>query len=203
MTEKLDYENVECAEGEKEYHRYCDFYEINEGVCRMTKKEYEFRSFEISKTENFLNKVKLYEISNINYSDDLDESNLFYVYSDSEENIIQIVDKLNELHEEKEILEVQLKSATTEIDKLVSEINTLTDTCHDCCKEIREENEQLKAQLYCDSDEGVCIICKHHYLEKGKTYEKYYISKCKKGHEQCSKRDLKYCDDFELKEGDV
>ena len=37
----------------------------------------------------------------------------------------EVVDKLNELHEKKEILEVQLKSATNEIDKLMSEINTL------------------------------------------------------------------------------
>ena len=66
---------------------------------------------------------------------------------------------------------------------------------------LSEKNERLKAQLYCD--EGICTICKHHYLEKGKTYEKYYISKCKKGHEECSKIDLKYCDDFELKESDV
>ena len=56
-------------------------------------------------------------------------------------------DKLNELHEEKEILEVQLKSANNEIDKLNTEINMLTDTCHDCCKEIRKENEQLKQQI--------------------------------------------------------
>ena len=68
---------------------------------------------------------------------------------------------------------------------------------------LEKENERLKAQLYCDSNEGVCLICNYHYLEKGKTYEKYYISKCKKGHEECSKMDLKYCDDFELKEGDV
>lgn len=53
---------------------------------------------------------------------------------------------INELLEEKEILELQLKSATNEIDKLMDEINTLTDTCHDCCKEIREENEQLKEE---------------------------------------------------------
>ena len=59
------------------------------------------------------------------------------------------------------------------------------------------ENEQLKAQLYCDSDEGVCVICKHHYLEKGNIF---YISKCEKGHEECSKDALKHCKDFELEE---
>ena len=58
-----------------------------------------------------------------------------------------ICDKLNELHEKKEILEVQLKSATNEIDKLESEIDMLTDTCHDCCKEIREENKELKQTI--------------------------------------------------------
>ena len=62
---------------------------------------------------------------------------------------------------------------------------------------LNEENEQLKAQLYCDSDEGVCVICKHHYLEKGNIF---YISKCEKGHEECSKDALKHCKDFELEE---
>ena len=61
----------------------------------------------------------------------------------------------------------------------------------------QEENEQLKAQLYCDSDEGVCRICKHHYVEKGNIF---YISKCEKGHEECSKEDLRHCKDFEIKE---
>ena len=62
---------------------------------------------------------------------------------------------------------------------------------------LSEENEQLKAQLYCDDEEGVCIICKHHYLEKGNIF---YISKCEKGHEECSTDALKHCNDFELKE---
>ena len=97
----------------------------------------------------------------------------------------EVVELLNELHEENERLQ---KNPTVLI--LANQ-------------NYRKENEQLKAQLYCDDEEGVCNICKHHYLEKGKTYEKYYISKCKKGHEECSKMDLKYCDDFELKEGDV
>ena len=60
-----------------------------------------------------------------------------------------------------------------------------------------DENEKLKAQLYCDFDEGVCRICKHHYVEKGNIF---YISKCEKGHEECSTDALKHCKDFELKE---
>lgn len=62
---------------------------------------------------------------------------------------------------------------------------------------LSEENEQLKAQLYCDDEEGVCSICKHHYLEKRNIF---YISKCEKGHEECSTDALKHCNDFELKE---
>ena len=62
---------------------------------------------------------------------------------------------------------------------------------------LQGENEQLKAQLYCDSNEGVCSICKHHYLEKGNIF---YISKCEKGHEECSTDALKHCKDFEVKE---
>ena len=64
-------------------------------------------------------------------------------------------------------------------------------------QEYRKENEQLKAQLYCDSEEGVCSICKHHYLEKGNIF---YISKCEKGHEKCSKESVRHCEDFKLKE---
>lgn len=62
---------------------------------------------------------------------------------------------------------------------------------------IVKENEQLKAQLYCDYNEGVCSICKHHYLENGNIF---YISKCEKGHEKCSTDALKHCKDFEVKE---
>ena len=62
---------------------------------------------------------------------------------------------------------------------------------------LEKENEQLKAQLYCDSIEGVCIICKHHYVEKTNMF---YISKCEKGHEKCSKESVRHCEDFKLKE---
>lgn len=62
---------------------------------------------------------------------------------------------------------------------------------------LEKENEQLKAQLYCDSNEGVCIICKHHYVEKTNMF---YISKCEKGHEECSKESVRHCEDFKLKE---
>jgi len=67
------------------------------------------------------------------------------------------------------------------------------------CNELNklvDENEQLKAQLYCDSNEGVCIICKHHYVEKTNMF---YISKCEKGHEKCSKESVRHCEDFKLK----
>ena len=63
-----------------------------------------------------------------------------------------------------------------------------------------EENKNLKAQLYCNSDEGVCTICENHYLvESGK----YFVSNCRKGHDECSKESLRYCEDFEVLKGDV
>lgn len=71
-------------------------------------KRFGFESFEISKTDRFLDEVKLYEIDK-NHSDDLDESDLFYVYSDSEVNIIQLVDKLNELNDENKELQQKNK----------------------------------------------------------------------------------------------
>jgi len=65
------------------------------------------------------------------------------------------------------------------------------------CKDmntLNDENEQLKAQLLYDGD-GVCNICKHQCLvESGK----YFVARCEKEHEECSKVDLQYCEDFEL-----
>ena len=88
-----------------------------------------------------------------NFSDILDNGKWIGIcHVDCEDDF---VDKLNELHEKKEILEVQLRSATNEIDKLESEIDMLTDTCHDCCKEIREENKELKQLIKKVIDERV------------------------------------------------
>lgn len=69
--------------------------------------------------------------------------------------------------------------------------------------ELSEENQQLKAQLYCDDEEGVCHICKHHYLVKDNETELgYYNSRCKKGHYECARVSLKYCEDFEKRLGE-
>ena len=57
--------------------------------------------------------------------------------------------------------------------------------------ELNEENQALKQQLLCDD---VCGICKYEYLVPSGGY---FIAKCKKGHKECSKEDIKYCKDFE------
>lgn len=63
---------------------------------------------------------------------------------------------------------------------------------------LQKENEQLKAQLFCDDEEGICNICKHHYLVKDEEMELgYYNSRCKKGHYECAREFLKHCEDFE------
>lgn len=68
----------------------------------------------------------------------------------------------------------------------------------ECLNNLHEENQSLKAQLLYDGDD-VCGICKHEYLAPSGDY---FIGKCEKGHEECSKEDIIYCKDFELK-GDV
>lgn len=68
----------------------------------------------------------------------------------------------------------------------------------DLLNELYEENKRLKTQLYCDDEEGVCNTCKHHYLVKDDEAELgYYNSRCKKGHYECARVSLKYCEDFE------
>lgn len=66
--------------------------------------------------------------------------------------------------------------------------------------ELNDENERLKAQLYCDDEEGICNHCKYHYLVKDDEIELgYYNSRCKKGHYECARVSLKHCKDFERK----
>ena len=75
------------------------------------------------------------------------------------------------------------------------EIMNMNET-EDMLNELNDENEQLKAQLYYNG-ESVCNICKYQYLVET---EKYYVAKCKKGYEKCSKEDVKHCKDFKFKE---
>ena len=89
---------------------------------------------------------------------------------------IDLLDLLNELNEENQ--------------RLKNDCGMLVQSN----QEYREENEQLKQQLLYDGDD-VCGICKHEYLTP---CGDYFIGKCKKGHEECSKKDIKYCEDFEL-----
>ena len=105
MTEnkRFEFREVNCTgivpkvcDNEKQL--YANLFEG--GIIFMVKKRFVYNIFDI--TGDFEeDKLKLYEIDN-NPSDDLDESNLFYVYSFSEYNIKSIVDKLNSLVNENE-----------------------------------------------------------------------------------------------------
>ena len=80
-------------------------------------------------------------------------------------------------------------------DNVTGETHEFTmDTVLDLLNDLHKENQRLKAQLHYN-DDSVCNICKHQYLVKSK---EYYVSKCEKGHDKCSKEDLKYCEDFEI-----
>ena len=100
---------------------------------------------------------------------------------------LDFIEMLGDCLDEKEIV--------NRLNELYDEIDILKDEN----KGLIEENEKLKAQLYCPFD-SVCIKCQYEYLVH--TGDKFYVSKCRKGHKECSKVDVKYCDDFKLK-GDV
>ena len=92
---------------------------------------------------------------------------------------------------------IQLNGEPLTNDELVRILNT-NDGAFVKNFALKQENEQLKAQLYCDDEEGVCNICKHHYLVKDDETELgYYNSRCKKGHYECARISLKHCEDFE------
>ena len=99
------------------------------------------------------------------------------------------------------------KKRFTEIISIQKVIDNQTGKEYDCLidddllkllNELNNENEQLKSQLYCDDEEGICNICKYHYLVSDDEAELgYYNSRCKKGHYECAKISLKHCEDFE------
>lgn len=99
----------------------------------------------------------------------------------------EVVELLNELHEERNYFERKKCEYWNKFN--LAHLDNIN---------LRKENEQLKAQLLYDGDD-VCGICKHEYLAPSGDY---FIGKCEKGHEECSKEDIRYCKDFELK-GDV
>ena len=73
------------------------------------------------------------------------------------------------------------------------------DNVLDCMNELAEENEQLKQYIYDNLDEDICDVCSYRYLEKSQM-DKYYIAKCKKGYDNCSKGTVIHCKDFKFKE---
>lgn len=76
---------------------------VNEDINKMTEKQFKFKRFDVDIAN--INEIALYEIDN-NPTDDLDESNLFYVYSTTDTNVQQIIDKLNSQEEQiKELLQ--------------------------------------------------------------------------------------------------
>ena len=116
-----------------------------------------------------------------------------FILEDDGSYTVIIKDRVINLKEDNDYLEKRFK----EEEWHYNHIDEDRDAWKHKCQELEKENEQLKAQLYCDSEEGVCSICKHHYVEKTNMF---YISKCEKGHEKCSKESVRHCEDFKLKE---
>ena len=106
----------------------------------------------------------------------------------------ELVGVLNALNDENE----QLKSENIQLTVDNKELKCTNNELYQENEQLKQQIKKLEAQLY-KVEDGVCDICNNMYLvQQGR----YFVSKCKKGHDECSKMDLDYCDDFELK-GDV
>ena len=91
-----------------------------------------------------------------------------------------------------------------EVEDLVNKLFDENEQLKSDNKEYKRKINELTAQLKTDEGDDICIKCKHHYLINYPESSKYYISKCEKEHEECSKEYIRFCEDFELElEGDV
>lgn len=114
--------------------------------------------------------------------------------------------ELKELNIEFKRIHNKLKTENKALERKNEELKQMVDFYKDFQKDARElskeneqlnnENKRLKAQLSVNSEEGVCSICKYCYLDKDQDMQGYYIAKCEKGHKECSKEALRYCEDF-------
>lgn len=110
----------------------------------------------------------------------------------------EVVDLLNEQQAEIMRLIIQLKCINQikpSKKEIPDSIDIVISNDVELLQNLKDENKQLKQQLLYDGDD-ICGICKHEYLTPSGDY---FIGKCEKGHEECSKEDIKYCEDFELK----
>lgn len=134
--------------------------------------------------DNFDNDEEIWELLNIQAE----------IISDLEKENKQLKQKINSLKDARYFYKQDWKQASADCEIYKDEIDILKDENEGLIK----ENEQLKAQLYCDDEDGVCNICKYHYLVKDDEVELgYYNSRCEKGHYECARISLKYCEDFE------
>lgn len=130
---------------------------------------------------------------------ELIDNELGSVYMVKGRSALYLCNELNHLHEETQELKHELSEQGIQIDFLEAENQHMRDLINEN-KQLKEENQRLKAQLFADHEEGVCHICKHQYLIKHPQIQGCYIAKCKKAYEECSKESLNYCEDFEIKE---
>jgi len=94
-----------------------------------------------------------------------------------------------------------IDDAGTLIDMMTRETyDYVSDVCL-VLNELNDENEQLKQYIYDNLDEDICDVCSYQYLEKSQM-DRYYIAKCKKGYDNCSKGTVIHCEDFKFKELD-
>lgn len=117
----------------------------------MSKKRFKFKRFDVDIAN--INEIALYEIDN-NPGDDLDDSNLFYVYSTTDANVQDIVDKLNSQEEEMQRYKCNDCDYKKECDVFrygdiidLKFANEIIDNQRGKIRELTKENTSLKKEI--------------------------------------------------------
>lgn len=91
----------------------------------------------------------------------------------------------------------EIENLLNEQEKLIKRLKQIRNEQIETILKQKRKMKELIIQL--QTEEDVCAKCKYHNLIKyPDESSKYYISKCIKEHEECSKENIRYCEDFKL-----
>ena len=189
MTENRYHVNKHFLKQDKVHDRICHrFMSVEETVEHMNMYNSKYKSLK-EENEGLKNVIRQYEDINKELKEEIEK--LAYANEDllkEKREWKKLSDEYAKIYDENKKLKQQYSAL---------EISLMNNQL--AYNDLEKENEQLKQYIYDNLDEDICDVCSYQYLEKSQI-DKYYVAKCKKGYDNCSKGTVINCKDFKFKE---